>query len=282
MHPILIQTGNFTLHTFGLMAALGVLAGSTVVLREARREKVDEELIRRITFAAVVATIVGGRLLDVLVNWERFAGQPLEALMIWKGGLVFYGGGIGIMTVLVASAWLSKRPLLQLTDIFSPGGMAGLAFGRVGCLMAGDDYGKPTTLPWGIRFTDEHSLVPYELRGVPLHPTQIYMMLNAVFIFLVLRWLAPRKRFQGQVTATMFILYAINRSIIELFRGDEDRGFLFNHTLSTSQFISIWVGLAGVAIYVWKGRGAARPAEATPEAPRPEAPPDAPTSASSG
>src|ERR1700704_3837126 len=92
VHPILFHVGDYALHTFGLMAALGVLAGSAVVLAEARREAVDEDLIRRTTFVAVIAVIVGGRMLDVIVNWRRFQDAPADAFKIWKGGLVFYGG----------------------------------------------------------------------------------------------------------------------------------------------------------------------------------------------
>lgn len=251
MYPIITKIGPFTLHTFGVMLAIGVIVGSTVLMRETRRlgdPKITEELVQKLAWWVVAAVIVGGRLMHVIVNIDDYVHRPLQIFAIWEGGLAMYGGLLAIFFTVIFFAWRHKLNILRLCDLVAPPAFLGDAIGRWGCFFMGDDYGKPTDSWVGVRFTDPRSLVPAELRGVPLHPTQIYMSLKALIIFVVLIWITRHKKFDGQVAGWSFILYAVLRSIVEFFRGDLDRGFV--GPLSTSQFISLFVFAAGLIILI--------------------------------
>jgi phosphatidylglycerol:prolipoprotein diacylglycerol transferase len=241
----LLRYDGFTLHTFSVMVMIAYLAGAAFIRRDARAHGIDAEAVSRVSVAALFAVILGGRL-GYLVFVRRDLLLTWEALKVWHGGLVLYGGLLAVLFVVIAGALIERIRILQLTDLFAVGGMLGLAIGRWGCFFAGDDYGKPTQLPWGVRFVHPDTLVPFELRGIPLHPTQIYLSINALLIFGVLVLLRRRRPPEGTLTAALLMLYAVGRSFVEFFRGDPDRGFV--GPLSTSQFISIFVFLGGAAL----------------------------------
>jgi phosphatidylglycerol:prolipoprotein diacylglycerol transferase len=141
-------------------------------------------------------------------------------------------------------------------DVLAPAIILGQAIGRWGCFAAGCCYGKPTSVPWAVTFTDPRA---NEVTGVPLnvplHPSQLYLSLADFALFFILLAVAARKKFEGQVLLLYLILYAVLRGTLESFRGDP-RGELLG--LSTSQWLSILLGLVGVILYIWKStRGAA-------------------------
>ncbi len=133
-----------------------------------------------------------------------------------------------------------------------PGLTIAHAFGRLGCLAAGCCYGKATGTSFGVRLHSE--LVDFSLRGVPLHPVQIYESLSLVILFVGLIWVSRKKQFQGQVALTYFMVYPLIRSVVELFRGDLIRGFVIDPWLSTSQFISILVFVAAFLFLLFRLR----------------------------
>jgi len=251
MYPILFQIGSFPLHTFGVMLAIGILVGSTVLLRETRRlhdPQITEARIQRLVWYVVGAVVLGGRLLHVILNWDYYSGRLSEIPAIWEGGLVMYGGLVAVFGTVIGYAIIHKMNILRLCDLVAPSCFLGNAIGRWGCFFAGDDFGKPTDSWVGITFTQREGSLPGTPFGVPVHPTQIYMSLKSLAIFAVCYWLTRRKKFDGQVVGVAVILYAVLRSIVEIFRGDEDRGFVFDGLVSTSQFISIFMFAAGVLI----------------------------------
>jgi phosphatidylglycerol---prolipoprotein diacylglyceryl transferase len=249
MFPTLVKIGPFTLHTFGVMLAIGIVVGSWHLMRETRRladPRIDERRIQRLAWYMVIAVVAGGRLMHVIVNWDDYSHRPLDSFAVWEGGLVMYGGLLAVFFTVIGFALKNKIPILRLCDLCAPSLFLGDTIGRWGCFFAGDDYGKPTDLPIGVRFTDPESLVPPALRGVPLYPTQIMMSLKALIIFGVLMFITRRKKFDGEVAGAALMLYAVLRSIIEIFRGDVDRGFV--GPLSTAQFTSIFVFAIGLLI----------------------------------
>jgi phosphatidylglycerol---prolipoprotein diacylglyceryl transferase len=251
MFPIITKIGPFTLHTFGVMLAIAILLGSHMLIREVRRFKdpqITEEKVQKLIWHVVLAVIIGGRLGHVFVNIGDYAQRPLEIFKIWEGGLMMYGGLLATFIVVVVFAYRHNVRILRLCDLVAPFAFLGDAVGRWGCFFAGDDYGKKTTSWVGVKFTHPDSLVPEHLRGVPLHPTQIYMSGKALIIFLVTFYILRRKKFDGQVAGTALCMYAVLRSIVEIFRGDEDRGMV--GPLSTSQFVSIFVFAIGLLILI--------------------------------
>lgn len=235
MHPVLFQIGPVAIFTYGLFVALGVVAWMFISKKEAIRLGQDEGPITDLCFYIVLSAMVGARLFYVAVNPGIFLDDPLEIFKIWNGGLVFYGGFIA--AALVAMGYLKKRriPIWQTADVLSPGLAAGHVLGRVGCFFAGCCYGKTCELPWAVTFSDPQSLAPL---GMPLHPSQLYEVINNLVIFCVLWLLRRRKTFEGQVFWIYLLMYGITRTVLEIFRGDP-RGLFFDGNLSVSQIIGI-------------------------------------------
>lgn len=258
MHPRLLTLptfdllgrawGPFTLHTYGVLLAIAFLAGLWVASRQAKRSGMDPSRITDMAVWVLIAGLLGAKLLLVLVDWRYFTANPGQLTSIFQSGGVFYGGLIG--GILVAW-WYARRhhlPGWQTADVLAPGVILGQAIGRLGCFAAGCCWGAPAQVPWAVSFTDV-----YAARAVgtpldnPLHPSQLYESLAAFLIFFFLLWLAPRKKFQGQVALAYVGLYSAVRFGLEFFRGDPDRGTWFRGVLSTSQLIAI-VLLLGVAV----------------------------------
>lgn len=246
MHPILIEFGSFSLRVYGLMAALGLMGGIWLASREAVRTGEDKERIMDIAFYMVLAAIIGARLMYVILEWDYFAARPLDALKIWQGGLVFYGGFLGAVIAGTFYVRRHKMPFWKTADCFAIGIPFGHALGRIGCFAAGCCYGLATDLPWAVKFTDPNSLAPLH---VDLHPTQLYSAAANFAIFGIIFMMRKKKVFEGQLALTYIALYAITRSIMEFFRGD-DRGAVFLGIISPAQITAmIMVGLAIAGMY---------------------------------
>ncbi len=240
--------GPFTLHTYGFLLAVAFLLGLWVAARQARRAKLDASKVTDMGVWVLIAGLVGAKLLLVIVDWRYYGHNPRELLNIFQSGGVFYGGLIGGALV---AWWYSRRlqlPGWQTADALAPGVILGQAVGRLGCFAAGCCWGKATTVPWAVTFTDV-----YAARAVgtpmdtPLHPSQVYESAAAFLIFAFLLWLLPHKSFHGQVVLAYVALYSAVRFGLEFLRGDPDRGAWFGGVVSTSQLIAL-VLLLGTAL----------------------------------
>ncbi|MBI9075557.1 MAG: prolipoprotein diacylglyceryl transferase [Desulfatibacillum sp.] len=244
MHPVLIQIGPITLHTYGFMIAVGFLLGMALATREARLQGEDPERIMDLCFYMVLIGALSSRVPYIIFNWQEFAPNPLDILKIWKGGLVFYGGFIGAVGVLAYFVRKYSLNTWKTVDILAPSVALGHAFGRIGCFSAGCCYGKPTELPWAVTFSNPLSLAPLH---IPLHPTQLYSSLGLFAIFAFLFFIVrPRKTFHGQVFWTYLLVYAVFRFCVEFLRGD-DRGSFLLGILSPSQATAFV--MAGLALF---------------------------------
>lgn len=254
MYPDLLHIGPIVIHTYGLMVALGILAGVSLAEYLHRRDGGEPGRMVDMALLVVVSGLAGARLFFVLVNLEYYKAHPLETVMIWKGGLVFYGSLIGGAAGLVIAARLYRLPLARTLDVGAPAMALGHALGRLGCFFAGCCHGCPVDLPWSVTFTDPRSLATTVL-GKPVHPTQLYEAAFLALLTLFLVWLHPRKRFDGQMAALYLILYPLFRFGVEFLRCDP-RGSMavFGWPLATSQVISLAVLPVGVLLYWILGR----------------------------
>jgi phosphatidylglycerol:prolipoprotein diacylglycerol transferase len=257
MYPRLLTTPFFTIYTFGALLAVSYIAAFWWLVREGRRQQLDVDALSSLAFWSIGGAIVGAKTLLVLRSLPDFSsmsGADFFSSVLARAG-DFYGGFIGAV---IASVWFLRRhrqlPFWQTADICGPAIALGQAIGRVGCLMAGDDYGRPTTMPWAVTFTDQSAAtiagVPL---GVPLHPVQAYESVVCLLLFVFLVRLLRRKRFDGEVVLTYTLLYATARFVLEFFRGDADRGFVVGW-LSTSQFIAAILAPTAAALFVVRHR----------------------------
>jgi len=243
MHPILFQIGPITVFAYGIMIALGFCAAFWLAEKEGARRGLEEKNIHDLGSLILVSALVGSRAFYVALEWRQFADEPLRAFAIWEGGLVFYGGLLLAVPLVLLYVKRNKVPIWAAIDTAAPCVSLGQFFGRIGCFLAGCCYGAETTAPWGVVFSNEVGLAP---RGIPIHPTQLYSAAGNLFLFAFLYfWVRPRQRFDGQIFGLYLVLYPAMRFIIEFFRGDPRGAIGF---LSTSQvlglpllFLGLWI-----------------------------------------
>lgn len=245
MFPELLNIGPFTLRTYGLFVALGMFVALQYVLRKAKKAGIPEESILDIGLYAIVAGLVGGRLAYVALNFRYYSGNFWEIFRVWEGGMVFFGGLIlGALAVILYVRKHPKLRLWALADIIAPAIALGHVFGRIGCFFAGCCYGKETTLPWAVKFTNEGALAPL---NVCLHPTQLYESAGSLAVFFFIDWYNRRKHAEGRAFWLYLFLYGMLRFHVEFLRGDERGGFVLG--MSPGQMVSLLLILAAVYIF---------------------------------
>jgi phosphatidylglycerol:prolipoprotein diacylglycerol transferase len=253
MHPILFDLGPLTIYTYGVLLALAYLLGLQFAIRRAKARGLDQTRILDLGIYIIVSALVGAKLLLLVTDWRDFVNNPAELLNLARSGGVFYGGlilAVGVALVYIRRVGL---PLWTTCDVFAPGIALGHVIGRFGCLFAGCCWGKPTTVPWAITFTNVFAA---QNVGTPLHqalhPTQLYEAAAEALILLVLLALEPRgRRFAGRTFWLYMLLYAASRFVIEIYRGDP-RGNV--GIFSTSQFISLLLAPLAIGMLVYLSR----------------------------
>ena len=263
MYPRLFEFGWFTVYSYGLLLALAYLLGLQMALVRARHRGLDSTRIMDLGIWIIISALIGAKLMLLVVDWDYFSRNPRELLSLAQSGGVFYGGLILALIVALWYMWRHRMAIWATCDVFAPGIALGHVIGRVGCFLAGCCYGRPTEVPWAVRFTDPFAAANV---GTPLHvdlhPTQLY---EAGAELLILGLLLGTERvgrpFAGRTFWGYMFLYGISRFIIEMFRGDP-RGFVFGTGLSTSQFIAIiLVPLSLIMLFVLSRRSPSPAAE---------------------
>jgi phosphatidylglycerol:prolipoprotein diacylglycerol transferase len=246
MHPVLCQVGPLTIYTYGLFVALGLLLGLSLALKEAKRNGFDPQAFLDLVFYTVLAGIIGSRIFYVAQNFSFYKENLLGIVKIWEGGLVFQGGLIFAIPIAWALVKKKKLSFWQTFDVLAPYMALGQAFGRIGCFFAGCCYGRPTSLPWAVTFTDPKSLA---LAGIPLHPTQLYSAAGLFFIFLILLFLRKHTKFSGQLSCLYLLLDSSFRFWVEFLRGDP-RGHFWG-PFSTPQLICLITFFIAFSFYFY-------------------------------
>ena len=209
MYPTFLRIGSFEITSFGVLVALGALAGLMVFQRELRRAGFPADAINA-ALAGVLGGLAGAKLIWAI---EFRHTAPFLDLVLSRGGLSWFGGFAGGLAAGLTTLRGYRVPLVRGLAAASPGLALGHAIGRVGCFLVGDDYGRPSTLPWAVAFPK--GLPPTD---VPVHPTQLYEAIPLV----VLAWLLLRWRRQGVadplVLARYLMLAGAIRFAIEFVR----------------------------------------------------------------
>jgi phosphatidylglycerol:prolipoprotein diacylglycerol transferase len=254
MKPILFRIllphlGAFAIRTYGLMVVIGFLAAWRLASWRAKKEGLPGEIFLDFGVWGLIGGVIGARLFHFLQNYETYS-TFWDIFKIWQGGLVFYGGFLGGAVACIIFVTRRGLPLLKTLDVATPSVALGLSFSRIGCLLNGCCFGKPTNLVWGLSFPA--GSFPYERYGaLTLHPTQIYLSLNAFILCVILSLYFKYRKSSGEVLALSGMLYAPTRFVLEFFRGDH---ILLIRGLSVPQITGIFVFIASLTAFIYLRR----------------------------
>jgi phosphatidylglycerol:prolipoprotein diacylglycerol transferase len=313
VYPILFHVRLFgldlTIQSYGTVIVLAFLAATWWLSRRATRDLAlgppdakgvrPQDRLFNAAFAILFLGLLGARFVYAFGHYATFAARPLSLFYVWEGGLVGYGGlVVGLLWLgwwlprqAEAGRWLEGRGWSTF-DLFARGACLAFAIGWIAPLLAGDDYGRPTTAPWGIplaafegrtpavgELTTNPDKATWSLATTKLHPVQVYESLYALALFVVLGFVARRRPITGRVAALFLMLHAVGHAGLDLFRGDgsgtNDRGMLVPGVLSWNQFLAIPVFFGGLAIWLIR-----RPLRTGAHPPAPPPAPVAPKPAS--
>jgi phosphatidylglycerol:prolipoprotein diacylglycerol transferase len=233
MHPVLFQIGPLTIYSWGVMVALGFAVGIVVAVLRAQKEGFPPETVVDLSMYILLSAIIGARLFYVIQFWNEFKNNVWSVFAVWEGGMVFYGGLIAALLVLLWQVKRKKIDLLKILDIAAPSTAIGYSIGRLGCFLRGCCFGV------------ESNLLP-DFR----HPTQLYSSIAGLLIFAVLIYIREKKKYDGQVFVWAIISYSIYRFSIEFVRYSP----VYYLGLTPSQWIAGFTFILAVgSIIYWKG-----------------------------
>lgn len=273
MHPTLLDVFDMHFHAYATMLALAFLVGTLAAVRSLNRREPPIPVTTLCGVWAFVGALLGAKAFWI-AQYDSISNL-WRVVFFWESGLVFYGGLIGAIVGLVGYLKFNKLPVLVVADACAPFVALGEAITRVGCFLNGCCWGRVSDVPWALAFprsspvfeqhAHEHLVSPTAMASLPVHPTQLYMVLGLMAAFALLLWAGRRARYAGQTTLLYLFLYGIVRFTVEIFRGDCPRS-LMNFTLS--QMISFGlIVAAGIALAVLAFRQRSVCSESESEAP---------------
>lgn len=244
----LLTIGPFTVYGYGLMIAIGIVAGCLTAEYRARKQSLDSDQIFPMILWCLLGGFFAAKILFWITEWKSIAEDPGFMMETLSSGFVVFGGIIGGIFTGCLYCRIKKLTFFKYADVILPSVALAQGFGRIGCFLAGCCYGKETEGILSVTFQES----AYAPNHVALIPAQLYSSGLDFLHFFLLVMIARNKKSDGQVTACYLIFYSVGRFIIEFFRGDIIRGSV--GVLSTSQFISIFTGIAGVVMIILVSR----------------------------
>lgn len=252
--PVAISLGPVAIHWYGLMYLLGFAAAWFLLKYRARQPNSgwQAEELADLVFYCAIGVIVGGRVGYLLFyNFGHFLQDPIEIFRIWRGGMSFHGGFLGVALAVWVFARRTGRTLFQVADVVAPVSAIGLGLGRLGNFINGELWGRVTDVPWGMVFPSGGPL--------PRHPSQLYQfVLEGILLFLAVWIYSSKPRPAMAVTGLFVMLYGFFRFIVEFFRQpDEHLQFVAFDWMTRGQQLSIPMIVIGALMIWWAYKRAA-------------------------
>lgn len=244
MHPILVKSGFLTVYSYGVMVAIGFVISAMLIYRRAEKFGLNKDKCIDLVILVLIAGIAGARLLYVLLNLAFYRANPLEIIMLSKGGLVWYGGFLAAFAAALVYTKLNSINLWSVLDLLAPYVALGQAFGRIGCFLNGCCYGLKVAPGFPLSVT-------FPCDADPRLPAQLISAAGLFLIFIVLLIWQNRRRFGSEIFLGYCILYSAKRFNMEFLRGDNPK-ILFG--LTFSQLVSAGIFIAALAIFIIKVR----------------------------
>jgi phosphatidylglycerol---prolipoprotein diacylglyceryl transferase len=255
-NPIALKLGPVAIHWYGLMylAAFGLflwLGARRVKLPHFANAGWTRRDVEDMLFYGVLGVVLGGRLGYVLFYKPAYYLDNLaEVFMVWKGGMAFHGGLLGVIVAMALFARSRQRSFLQVMDVVAPCVPTGLAAGRLGNFINGELWGRATdaALPWAMSFPQSGS-------PLPRHPSQLYQFLLEGPVLFALLWVYGQKeRVTGRVAAAFVLLYGMQRFFVEYFRQPDSFVAPLPLGLTMGQWLCVPMILLGAGLWWWFGQ----------------------------
>lgn len=248
-NPIAISLGPIKIYWYGIMYLVGFSAAWGLAQYRAKQQltSLTKNQVTDLIFYCALGAVLGGRLGYILFyDLAGFFANPLFLFEIWKGGMSFHGGFLGVLMALYFYGRGIHIPYLKLTDFIAPLVPLGLAAGRIGNFINGELWGRPTNLPWGMVFPHAG---PF-----PRHPSQLYeFLLEGILLFSILWLYSSKARPTGKISGLFLLVYAGCRIFVEFFRQpDPQLGFIAFGWLTMGQLLSLPMFLLGAWLFVRK------------------------------
>ncbi len=245
--PVAFTLGPVAVHWYGLSYIVGIGLGWGLLHDRARRSdgRWTADQVADLVFYAALGAVLGGRIGYILFyNLQSYLTAPLSILKVWRGGMSFHGGILGMSLALWWFARANQRSMLEMADYLVPVVPIGLGLGRLANFVNQELFGAPTLQPWGVLFTNPAA------GGLARHPTQIYeALLEGLVMFLILNLLARKSRPHGTLLGVFLIFYAVFRSAVELLREpDAHIGYLAFGWLTMGQLLCLPMLMMGVLL----------------------------------
>lgn len=259
LDPVAIELGPLAIRWYGLSYVVGIGLAWWLLHRRAGQDAArgwTQAEVSDLVFYAALGAVLGGRLgYGLFYGFDAWLANPAELLAVWRGGMSFHGGTLGVIVAMALFARRSGKPFLAVADFVLPAVPIGLGLGRLANFVNQELWGAPSNLPWAVLFTTPAA------GGVPRHPSQLYeALLEGVVLFIVLNWLHARAPRRGVIAGSFLIGYGVCRSAVEFVREpDAQLGYLWGGWLTMGQVLSLPMILAGLAILAF-ARRAAQPA----------------------
>lgn len=256
MRPFLFHIGSIGVPAFFFMIMVAALSATFYGYHLIKKEKVlDPVVMLDFGIVGIIASVIGSRIIHILVEnpayyWEK----PIRVFYFWQGGFVSLGAFLFSITACIVYLRIRKLPTWPYMDILARIAPILIFFVRLGCLCAGCCYGKPTHSFFHLTFTNPESAAGSVYPGMPLIPSQIVNMANAVLMYFVLWAVYRYRRYNGQVFVAFLLYYGVTRFCIEFLRGDVDRGIWFNGAVSSGQVAMIGTFILGIILHFWLHR----------------------------
>lgn len=235
------------INSYGFCIGMGILVAFFIILKKAKKYGINSDNLSGLLLWCFLAAFVGGKLFYYLEDPVKFIKEPSLMMENIGNGFVFYGSLLFVIPTMYFWLRNEKIAFWPFMDVMAFAGPVMHSFGRLGCFMAGCCHGKVCTNFLGVVFSDPHTAAfP---KNTPLYPTQLFDIGVNLITLLIVYLISKKQQFTGQLFLIYILLYAIGRIINENFRGDEARGFLFNDSISYSQFIA--VVLIGLTLIAW-------------------------------
>jgi phosphatidylglycerol:prolipoprotein diacylglycerol transferase len=251
LYPRLFQFGHIAIPTYGVLAAIALIATLALSMQTARRLALDPNKIWNLSLIGIFTTLLASRLLLILVHPRDFLAHPfwMLGLVTIRSRGIFYGAVLLAICACLGYIFATRLPLRRTLDCLAPAIALGIAINSLGAFAAGSEYGSPTNKPWGVVY--KHALATLwsgTPLGVRLHPVQVYEALATFALFVLLwSWLARRAR-DGDLAATFLFAYGIILYFLDFHRGN--RSFVFHGAITRTQAIAVVLVLAGSALWI--------------------------------